>query len=453
MNTIRSKLRETRLVKDVTLVGLDWFRPKDPPIALGISSIATNLQKNGIDVVCLPFNVNLQNFSIDEVIQKVFNLNPNRHTLLGIGAFVWNEPFLQDILLKLKACKFPGSVLLGGPQISYSTSHPQIFYPNADVFCRGYAEQAIQQLVERASEDNPTPDIAGIVYKNLPDMKLQASCDLQALPSPFTSGFILPQAFLRWESQRGCPFRCSFCQHRESDLQTKDTRSRKSFGIDRIVDEARWISENGISDLAVLDPTFNSGPNYLNVLDTLIESKFQGKISLQCRFEMVKEPFLQKIAKLAHQGAKPMLEFGLQTAIKAESKAINRPNRLGKIENVIDELHQLSLPFEISLIYGLPLQTVESFRKSVNFCLQKNVPVVKAWPLMLLRGTPLDSVTTRRKYDLKEKFIDASEDIDRVQVNIPHVVASSTFTEHEWEEMSLIASCLAKTEGNHPPEI
>jgi radical SAM superfamily enzyme YgiQ (UPF0313 family) len=443
--------RRTHLIKKVLLVSLDWFRPKDPPVSLGTASIATNLLKHNIDVKCLPFNVNIPNFSTDEVVQKIFDFKPTKDTLLGVGAYVWNEPFLQDILFKLKAFGFPGATILGGPQISYSTTHPQLYYPHADIFCRGYAEQAIQQLVFKCCDDNPAPNIPGIVYKGSPDMKMQASCDLESLPSPFTSGFISPQVFLRWETQRGCPFRCSFCQHRESDLETKANRKRRSFQVNRIMDEAHWISESGVvSDLAILDPTFNSGSNYLNVLDKLIETKYCGKISFQCRFEMVKEPFLDKIAKLADQGAQPVLEFGLQTAIKEESIAINRPNRLNKVESIINDLHQLSLSFEVSLIYGLPLQTLESFRESVNFCLQRKVPVVKAWPLMLLRGTPLDSTEVRKKYNLKEKIIDASEDIDRVQVNIPHVVGSSTFNESQWRDMSAIASLLAKTEGNHP---
>ena len=442
-----------RLFRNIVLLGLDWCRPKDPPVSLGISSMAMNLLQHGLEVRCLPFNVNNQDFTTEQVLQSIFDQKPTKNTLLGVGAFIWNEPHLLDILSKLKLYSFPGTILLGGPQISYSTIHPHKHYPNADVFCRGYAEQAVQKLLLRATEEDPVPDIAGIVYKNLPDNKLQASCDLEILPSPYLKGFIQPQPFLRWETQRGCPFRCSFCQHRESDLQAKGTKSRKSFEISRINQEARWMSNNKITDLAVLDPTFNSGQFYLNVLDSLIEYKHTGKISLQCRFEMVKEPFLAKVAELTRLGANTVLEFGLQTAVKAESRAINRPNRLDKVEAVIDDLHRLSIPFEVSLIYGLPLQTLDSFRQSVNFCLKRRVPIVKAWPLMLLRGTPLDSIKSREMYKLKERTIDASEDIDRVQVNIPHVVESSTFDEHQWREMSLISSLLAKTEGNHPLEI
>jgi radical SAM superfamily enzyme YgiQ (UPF0313 family) len=38
------------------------------------------------------------------------------------------------------------------------------------------------------------------------------------------------QRFIRWETQRGCPFRCSFCQHRESGVRLR----RRSLALSRI---------------------------------------------------------------------------------------------------------------------------------------------------------------------------------------------------------------------------
>ena len=446
--------RFTRLkYTDVMLLSLDWCRPKDPPISLGSASILINLLSRGCNATALPFNVNAPQFDTNEVVQQIFDQRPTERTLLGIGAFVWNESHLQTILSRLRRHRFPGSILLGGPQISYTSTHPQKYYPLADIFCRGYAEQAVYELVTTSTIDEPFPDIVGIVYKGLPDLKLQATCDLETLPSPYLLGVLPPQTFMRWETQRGCPFRCSFCQHRESHLATKGLQKRRSFEINRLIEESKWMSQNAVTDVAILDPTFNSGPNYLKVMDALIACNYRGKVSLQCRFEMIKNEFLERVVKLNEIGAKIVLEFGLQTIIPNEAKAINRPNRIKKIEDVIKQLHYLEILFEVSLIFGLPLQTLESFKESVNFCLENKVPVVKAWPLMLLRGTPLDSLEMREKYQLKERNICASEEIDRVQINIPHVVESSTFNESEWRKMAEIANTLVKTENKHPPKL
>ena len=440
--------------KEMFLVSLDWCRPKDPPISLGAASIVSNLQKGGVAAIPLSYNVNQPSFNPMEVVEHVFRLRPTKHTLLGLGAFVWNEVHVQSILSQLQCLRFPGSILIGGPQISYSTHHPQTFYPNADIYCRGYAELAVLKLMTRATIDDPCPNIGGVTYKNLPDLGVQATCNLEDLPSPYLEGVVAPQLFLRWETQRGCPFRCSFCQHRESHLSSSpDQRTRRPFNTNRVLEESAWFCNNGVNDIAVLDPTFNSGPNYLQILDALINNKYQGKFSLQCRFEMVKEEFLQRVITLISQGAKIVLEFGLQTVIKEEAKAIHRPNNLKKVEHVIYNLQTKGIPYEISLIFGLPLQSLTSFKQSVNFCLGHHVPVVKAWPLMLLRGTPLDSPETRERFGLVERSICASEEIDRVQIDIPHVVGSSTFTEQDWKEMANIAEHLAKTEGCHPSSI
>ena len=439
--------------KKILQLSLDWCRPKDPPISLGAASIVSHLRSHNVDVAPLSYNVNYPQFDTDVIVHDIFASNPNEHTLLGIGAFIWNETNLQDILSKLHRYKFPGKILLGGPQVSYATSNLEEYYPLVDIFCRGYAEDAVLKLITSSTTDEPFPTIGGIVYKGLPDMKQQATCNLETLPSPFLNGTIPPQKFLRWETQRGCPFRCSFCQHRESDLPTASSlQTRQPLKNSRIL-EVEWLTKEKITDIAVIDPTFNSGPNYLKVMNSFIHHQFQGKLALQCRFEMIKDDFLEKVAHLTLLGARVVLEFGLQTIIKNEAKAIQRPNQMKKVEDTIAKLKAMDIEYEVSLIFGLPLQTLSSFVESVNFCLSRGVPIVKAWPLMILRGTPLDTRIMREAYGLKEMSISASDEIDRVQVNIPHVVSSSTFSYEEWVVMTKVAALLARTEGQHPESI
>jgi coproporphyrinogen III oxidase-like Fe-S oxidoreductase len=96
-----------------------------------------------------------------------------------------------------------------------------------------------------------------------------------------------------------------------------------------------------------------------------------------------------------------VLEFGLQTIHRAETRVIRRPNNLRKVERWARALQRAAIPFEVSLIYGLPLQTLETFRESVEFSRVLGPSQLVAWPLMLLRGIELE----RRKddYALKEE--------------------------------------------------
>lgn len=418
------------------LVSLDWTRPKDPPLSLGHASILSNLRHNKIEVIERSWAVNHSSFSPSDVVEFVMR-NARSDTDVALGAFVWNEKAIQTILNNIRQHNFTGRVILGGPQVSYVKKGLENFYPQVDIFVRGYAESVLAKFMQNQEKEG-LPLIKGIHYAGEPDLGLSATTELETLPSPFLAGLIPPQRFIRWETQRGCPFRCAFCQHRESDV----TMKRRQFSMSRIMQEVEWITANScIQDIAVLDPIFNSGPDYLKILDGLISGGFRGKLSLQCRAEMIKEEFLNKICRL-NETAETVLELGLQTIHTDEQAVIDRPNNMRLVSKVLNDIYARGIKSEISLIFGLPKQTVTSFQKSIDFCVQHKVPVIHAFPLMLLRGTPL--YERRAELGLVESEEIASASIDRIQDGIPHVVSSPSFTYEDWKTMAKMADALAE---------
>ncbi len=413
------------------LLSFDWTRAKDPPMSLGQASIVAKLNQENIPVVHKSWAVNDKHFNLEEAFKFVMD-NAGVGVDLAMGAYVWHEPHTQTLLHALKREKFPGRIILGGPQISYTKKDIEAYYPQADVFIRGYGEDVLAKLWLSKLEK---PPIAGVHYAGEPDLGLSANIDLDHLPSPYLTGIIKPQPFIRWETQRGCPFRCAFCQHRESDI----SMVRRQIDYTRVMRETQWILDNPvISDIAVLDPTFNSGPNYMKIVNKLIAGRYSGKLALQCRIEMVKDDFLDAVSEL-NQTAQVVLEFGLQTIHQHEAKLIQRPNNMHRVKKVLLETQQRKIATEVSLIFGLPGQTLESFRESIQFCMNYGVPTIYAYPLMLLRGTPLHAA--KEKLQLVESC-DLDLQIDRIQENIPHVVASPSFTYDDWCSMAEIAEAL-----------
>jgi len=427
----RQPHRAINAQKKLIIIALDWTRPKDPPSSLGHASIIANLNAHHIQPIQKSWSVNHSDFNVNEVVDYILSQNTKKNDL-AIGAFVWNEPYVQNILKVLKQKQFAGRIILGGPQISYVKENLESYYPHAHVFIRGYAEDALLKLIQ-SNESNPI--ISGVHYAGEPDLGLSANTDIEQLPSPYLNGIIKPQSFIRWETQRGCPFRCSFCQHRESDV----SMTRRQLSQSRIMQEIDWIIAHPIiNDIAVLDPTFNSGSNYLEILHRFLDKGFTGKLSLQCRMEMVSKEFLDVIEELNKMGT-TVLEFGLQTIHKNEQRVIQRPNNMKQVERVLAETKKRNIPIEVSLIFGLPQQTVESFKASIDFCKAHEVPVIYAFPLMLLRGTPLDE--QKQSLGLLESS-DINLDIPRIQQAIPHVISSPTFSYEEWQEMASLAESL-----------
>ncbi|KAJ3120122.1 hypothetical protein HK098_004866 [Nowakowskiella sp. JEL0407] len=426
------------------------MRKKDPSLALGHASISSKLRSlnlphlkirdisfNVAPISTSP-NVNFTSFCSDAE-DRILS---ERADLVCFGGFVWNEAYIQNITRSIKSKYSAQKLLLGGPQVTYAEKGTlERYYPSVDWFVRGYAEQAVADLVKNTMLNKHT-QIEGLHRAGNEDLGIQAKIDINELPSPIRGEFstisLTNQSFLRWETKRGCPFRCSFCQHK--DLYQK----RSQLPPDRILREIQAIKQSSVNDLAVLDPTFNAGREYLSIMEEL--SGYIGKVTLQCRFEMVNEEFMEWCVKLIRRGANLVLEFGLQTANPLEAGAIQRPNNLKKVVGVANSLRERGIPFEISLIYGLPLQTVKSFEESIQFCQALKPTNLIAWPLMLLRGTPL--YRDRDKYEMSERtfLFDEKHQLyecegknERIHSGIPHVVSSSTFSKEDWIQMRQLA--------------
>lgn len=417
--------------KHIIFVSADWERPQDGRSNLGAASIVASLKNAGIAYTLIEDAVNAADFDYAQLEARVLTAIHELEVqsiscLIGIGAYIWNEPVTQQ-LTEVIHNSTSAPIVLGGPQISYADAGTlEGLYPYANIFVRGYGEQAMVALAK-----GDTPPELGIHIAGEKDSGKKSETALEQLASPWLNGVMAIGKSIRWETMRGCPFRCSFCQHRESGNRFKLTE--QTLDYERIRKEARLFAQAGVERISILDPIFHLDTKRTVELLTLFkEVGLMAQLALQCRFESVKDEFLDAL-----EGLNVVLEFGLQTAMTEEGKAIGRPNNLIMAERVITKLKARNIPFEVSLIYGLPKQTLASFRESLSWCWSQQVPVIRAWPLMILRGTPLDK--QREEFGLIE-----SED-----QAIPHVIASNSFTHNDYRKMEALAQ--ASNQSDTPP--
>ena len=186
-------------------------------------------------------------------------------------------------------------------------------------------------------------------------------------------------------------------------------------------------------------------------LEDLGDAGFAGKLALQTRPELINVRFLQAVRRLTDlTGANVVLEMGVQTFEPDALRIIERvkgsnPERVvSKVQKNLRLVAEHGVSASVSLIFGLPHQSADSFHRDIDW-LTTNVPMlaVEAFPLMLLRGTPL--FAQRKNLGLVETVDCADHPLlrNRVQTFIPHVVESPWFTEAEWRNMASTAAGLA----------
>lgn len=417
IRTLAPVIESGAAFRPVVLVSLDWLRPGDPPFGLGVASIASALRGAGAVVHVVSDAVNRPGFYCDaffaEVSDAVHMAGPD--ALIGMAAFVWCEPEVQGLLAALGHLT---DTVLGGPQISYAAPGLlERLYPRAKYFVRGHGEAAMVALAAGRAENG----MLGLHVAKTEDQFNYADFPLNCLPSPHLDGTTPSGDFVRWETQRGCTFSCSFCQHREAHAR----QSGAQMAMDRLCREMVAFRDARTRRVTVLDPIFNTDTDRaVRLLDKFRRTCPDARLSLQCRFEMVNDVFLDAVSML---DAVP--EFGLQTIHDDEAQAVGRPNHMKKVEKVMSGLNARHIPYEVSLIYGLPLQTPGRFQASIDWLQERGAPKIRAWPLMLLRGTALYYQRDRWGY---------VESDDR----IPIVIESSSFSCDDHVEMKRIAEGL-----------
>ncbi|MDW3048238.1 radical SAM protein [Vibrio sp. Vb1554] len=354
------------------------------------------------------------NPSVEEIADEINNqYNLEELHGLAIGCYVWNTDLIEPLIAQCRKKGFKGNIILGGYQIHKETC--ETLYPSGDIYLPSYGEVSLPE--------------AFMQNKLLHKLTLTNKVDFASLHSPYLNGSIKiaeNQPMIHWETQRGCYYACSFCAHR-------DVANDKvyDFKEETIQQELRLFKEKKVQRINVLDPIFRKGRRSYEILEYAIEIGLEAELVFQVRFEDINERLLDLFSKLNTH-----LEFGLQTAIKAESVVINRRNSIEKVSSAIAMLQKKKMSFEVSLIYGLPTQTLDSFTQSLRFLQDRNVSNIKAFPLMLLEGTQLSD--DRESYGIKEGHIDDS--------GIPHVVESDSFTNEEWKAMRELAKKLTVEE-------
>lgn len=375
-----------------------------------LSSLKSNKNYcNKFDVTWHPFNLfSIENFDLNYCLKSdLFKLNLTKFTHIAISCYVWSNKIVNSLIDKLFEHGFRGKIILGGYEISYSNNNElKNLYPKANYLIKGYAESSlIKILLENSLE--------GIVSNDV---------DFSLLPSPYLTNNLLLSTNInkiRWETKRGCPYECNFCAHR--DLTGKKVSYHT---LDKVFAELALFKKYNVRKINILDPVFNIGKEYLQIIKEAIRIGLVSELSLQVRPEIVTDEFLDSIADI-----NVCLEFGIQTLNEQENKYIKRKNKFPQIFETLKKVNERKISYEISLIYGLPFQTVSTFYHSIDTLKKMDCSSITAFPLMLLKGTEL--------YDLKNEF--QFREIPLGKYNIPTVIESNTFTEEEWWKMYQLA--------------
>lgn len=353
----------------------------------------------------------LMHTKIDSILEYLVNFQ-----FIAIGAARWSKDYVKYLVTKLREIKYNGKIICGSYEVTATVNEDLLEnFGDADYFIKGYAEKPLVKLIKDGC------------YAS--QKVINEPLDSKYLASPYQEGIIpLYSRKIYWETKRGCKFSCGFCEW-------GNRKHKDAIEIDEgiLKKDIELFSNSNIEEINILDGTFNIGDSYLNYLRELLE-KTDCRITFQARFEITKNEFLDLCEKYKER---VHLEFGLQTIHIDEMEEIKRDNDMEKVENCMSELNRRHISYEVSLIYAIPGQTIDSFIDSIEFLKINGCKKIRAFPLQIPNN-----------YD-KEKKKNVGE-LQSDKYKIESVANTCSFTKFDRGCMDIIAKHLNGTSELKP---
>ena len=340
---------------------------------------------------------------------------------VGFSTYLWNRGECRELAAALRRAR-PGLTLFaGGPE---PTADPDGVLREApfDFLIVGEGEVPFREAMGRLCAGETVAGIGGLAVREEGAAGRPASRPverLDAIPSPYLAGFLPAENYggVLWQLSRGCDFACSFC------FDQKGAKGVRRFSLERLKEELAWFVRKRVTQVFVLDSTFNQDMQRAKEVLGLI-----GKVAPHIHFHFeVRSEFLD--AELARLFARVncSLQIGLQSADPHVQQGVRRIFNPDDFAAKVALLNESGAVFGFDLIYGLPGDTLQGFEQSLDFAVGFYPNHLDIFSLAVLPGTELAA-----RADVLG--------IDRPAIPPYTVRSTPTFSAEEMEEAGRLAA-------------
>jgi len=318
--------------------------------------------------------------SPDECAEAIAATAPD---MTGFSLYLWNRELCCATARLLREKNSGAVIFCGGPEATASRGE-MLANGVWDFIIAGEGETPLTAVVENILDNKGYADIQGVATRGENGIRLKPALpvkDLDSLPSPYLAGIIRPTDYqgVLWQIGRGCGFACDFC------FDGGEHGGVRRFSLQRVEEELRLFADSGVSQVFVLDSTFNQDRKRAKEILRLIAA-----IAPHIHFHFeVRSEFLDREQARLFSSITCSLQIGLQSASADVLRGVGRSFNRSDFVSRIGLLNQAGAIFGFDLIYGLPSDTLAGFRASLDFALSLYPNHLDIFPLALLPGTRL----------------------------------------------------------------
>lgn len=378
--------------------------------------------------------------------------------LVGFSCYIWNIRRTLALAKELKSANPQCLIVCGGPQVPDRAEAFLREHPWVDICVHGEGEAVFLQLLE-ALEHRDWTHIPGISYLEGEDFihhpKAPRLKDINQIPSPYLSGIFEPlmRAQIKpvkwsalWETNRGCPFSCSFCDW-GSAIQSKVY----SFSLDRLKAEIDWFVSHQLEFVFCCDANYGILPRDLELTEYLTHMRKTWGYPRLMSFQNAKNA-----TERVYTIQKMLYESQLNSEVTLSMQSLD-PQTLANIQRsnislkAYRELHQRLVREGIitytDIILGLPGESYDSFANGIDTLLKQGQhSCIKFHNLAILPNAEMADPDYRARYAIETVEIPLANahrppepELDGIRETQELVIATASMPREDWVRARVLA--------------
>ena len=362
------------------------------------------------------------NISLFKEIDKFLDhADQNPPDVVGLSVYYWNLT-INQYLVKCIREKFGKDVIivLGGPCIDSDAKEQRKYltevFPGADAIVLNEGEIAFNNIIRKILGNresifkDPIDGASFLEGDNLVQGRpVGLTMDLSTIDSPYLTGLL--DEFMNTDFQpllqtaRFCPYTCTFC------VEGKNRGKLRSFPMEMVKDELNYIAkkyrDRPHHTLFLVDFNFGILKRDVEIAEHI--KKCKDDIGFPQSVMFYNDKRFTETSRQIHEILKDQAQLGVSLALQTDNplalEASNRRNvTTDEIDSAVAWAKGLGIYTSTDLIFGLPLDTRDSFVNLLDSSIERGFDDVNVRNLILMDGIEMNRRDYREKYDIKTKY-------------------------------------------------
>jgi tRNA A37 methylthiotransferase MiaB len=311
----------------------------------------------------------------------------------GFSVYTWNAAEFIELIQDIReSC--PGiQVILGGPHVQQVEDY--LLVDPVDAVVMGEGEFTLIEWLDKGATQHwsTIKGLAFVEHGEIVKAPARArALDLSVFPSaldviPLTDAAGKPlYESVAYETSRGCPFKCSFCEWGTGALGTKIYQ----YPLERVRSDWEKIVNAGIANIWLADSNFGALKDDLEKTRMVCELKDRTGLpsTFATSWSKKHNPRVQEIVMMLNRhGLLPHYQLALQTLTPLALELSNRKNMAAnEYEPIAKAMAEAGVPIAAELIWGLPGDNLKDFETNLDKLIA-TFPNVNIFTYNLLPGT------------------------------------------------------------------